>query len=300
MAQKAQKTQPEQVIENAKAEAAATEAEALANRSSENLFALAKTPSGRDVFPNKAQFMSDIRQKLAQVADEAEENGEQAAETERLADMSATRLYQARISGMITSEEMSALLVDIFGAVPKQDGTPGKTPAGAGGTIRKRIVRAVQGYDFVNGGDGGRFFETMEKEQVAPVVLSIGRTKTLEHTDPETGQVTKETVPDGPSIWHAYKLLGDIKSQNTVRLPFAFDAKKIIGLTDSLSEAGARDKLLNNPALLRAYAGLFDQLQVIAQVDKSEVDAVKAALGVVEPEGDENETEEEGGEQVAA
>lgn len=280
MAQKTQKPQPEQIVENAKAEAAAAEAEAAANRSSLNLFQVAKTAQGRTTFPDKTRFLSEVRQRLAQVADEAKQHGEHAAETEKLADMSATRLYQARISGMINGDELSGLLGDVFGYKPKQDGTPGKTPAGTGEIIRKRIVRMVQGYDFVNGGDGGRFYETLDRNDVAPVIDAIGR------------------KDDGISIWHAFKLLGDLKSQTTVRLPFAFDAKKIIGLTESLSEAGARDKLLNNPALLRAYAGLFDQLQIISQVDNSEVEAVKAALGVVTPE--ETETETEDGEQVAA
>lgn len=298
MAQKTQhnKTQPEQVIENAKVEAAAAEAAAAETRSSVNLFALAKTAQGRSTFPNKQQFMSEIRQQLARVADEVEQLGEHADETENLADASATRLYQARISGMMTGEELSALLVDIFGAVPKKDGTPGKSPDGKGKTIRQRVVRAVQGYDFINGGDGGRFFETMDRDAVAPVIQKIGRT----HLADVDGQ-QKPVLDDGCSIWNVYKELGDLKSQGTVRLPFAFDAKKIIGLTDSLSEAGAREKLISNPALLRAYDGLFDQLRVLSQLDESEVEQVKAALGVVEPESeDETETETEGGEQVAA
>lgn len=244
-----------------------------------SLFALgaaAKQVGGQQ----KQAFMGDIRQKLAQVADEAKQHGEQAAETEALADQSATRLYQARIAGMVTADETSALLGDVFGYKPKQDGTPGKTPAGAGETIRKRVVRAVQGWDFVNGGDGGRFYETMNTADVAPVINAIGREQ------------------DGVSIWHAYKMLGDIKSQLTVRLPFAFDPKKILSLTESLSEAGAREKLIGNPSLLRAYGGLFDQLAVLNQVDSGEVEAITSALGI-EPEG-ETETETDDDEQVAA
>lgn len=268
-------------------------------RSGTSLFALANAGAGQTV-ANKVAFMGDIRQKLAQVADEAEQNGQEAAETERLADSSATRLYRARVNGVISAEELSGLLVDVFGAVPKQDGTPGKTPAGAGGTIRKRVVRAVQGYDFLNGGDGGRFFETMDKDDVAPIINSIGRMKEIEHTDPATGNVTKEVVPDGPTVWAAYKQLGDIKSQMTVRLPFAFDPKKVMGLTDSLSEAGARDKLIGNPSLVKAYGALFDQLQIISHVDESEeADIAKKLGGTVEPEA-EDETENEGGEELAA
>jgi hypothetical protein len=254
-------------------------------RSSGSLFAMARTAQGRETFPNKSQFMGDIRQRLAQVADTAKKAGENSAETEKLADQSATRLYQARVAGMVTQEELNGLLVDIFGAVPKSDGTPGKTPAGTGGAIRKRITRAVQGAEFVNGADGFRFYETMDRDAVAPVIAAIGRTKKNEKG---------ETVSDGHSLWHAYKLLGDIKSQGTVRLPFAFDPKKILGLVESLSEAGARDTIMRNPPLLNAYAGLMDQLRIIDQVDASETEAVADALGISD------EVESEGGEQVAA
>jgi hypothetical protein len=62
------------------------------------------------------------------------------------------------------------------------------------------------------------------------------------------GTVTKEvTIPDGPTVWSAYKLLGDLKSQSTVRVEAAFDPKKIAALGDKLIEAGAREKLLATP-----------------------------------------------------
>jgi hypothetical protein len=242
--------------------------------------------------------MGEIRQRLAQVADEVKKNGEEAAETENLAADAATRLFIARRNGVMTADELTGVLGDVFGYKPKQDGTPGKTPAGVGEAMRKRIVRCLQGWDFVNGGDGGRFFETMDADDVAPVVNSIGRMKKVEHTDPQTNEVTEEIVPDGPNVWKAYKVLGDLKSQGTVRIEFAFDPKKIAGLVDKLSEAGARDKLINNPSLLKAYAALFDQLQIISQVDENEAETIAARLGGnVEPE---EETEEEEGEQVAA
>jgi hypothetical protein len=263
-------------------------------RTNNDLFALVRATDGQSV-QNKVAFMGDIRQKLAQVADEAKANGEQAAETEGLAASAATRLFIARVNGVVTGDELTGLLGDTFGYKPKQDGTPGKTPAGVGEAIRKRIVRAVQGHDFVNGADGGRFFETMDPDEVAPVISSIGRTKKNEKG---------ETVSDGISVWDAYKKLGDIKSQSTVRLPFAFDAKKILGLTEALSEAGARGKLLSNPSLLKAYAGLADQLTLIRQVGDDELADVKAALGVSDENENENEPEAETetveGEQMAA
>jgi hypothetical protein len=264
-------------------------------RSGTSLFALVNAGAGQTV-QQKQAFMGDIRQKLAQVADEAQQNGAEAAETEQLAGTCATRLYFARRNGTITGDELTGLLGDVFGYNPKADGTPGKTPSGTGGAIRKRIVRALQGWDFVNGGDGGRFFETMSTDDVAPVINSIGRTKTVMEGDKEV------VVPDGPSVWIAYKMLGDLKSRSTVRIEFAFDPKKIAGLTEKLSEAGARDVLLNNPSLVKAYGALFDQLQILSHVDANEEAAIASKLGVVPAEtvSDETETTNEGGEELAA
>lgn len=259
-----------------------------AREAGSSLFALSRATVGQSVV-NKQAFLGDIRQRLAQVADESKAHGEHAQETEALADTSGTRLYQARVAGVITQDELNGLLGDVFGYKPKQDGTPGKTPAGMGELIRKRVVRAVQGTDFISGGDGGRFFETMDPAEVAPVIASIGRTKKNEKG---------ETVSDGISLWMAWKKLGDMKSQGTVRLPFAFDPKKILSLTESLSEAGAREKLMGNPSLLKAYGGLFDQLRILDQVDPSEVEEVRTALGIGEEA--ETETETEDNEQVAA
>src|SRR4051812_28771716 len=70
-------------------------------RSSTSLFGMSRTAQGRETFPNKQAFMGDIRQRLAQVADTAKVAGETSKEVEGLADASATRLYQARVLGMI-------------------------------------------------------------------------------------------------------------------------------------------------------------------------------------------------------
>jgi hypothetical protein len=267
-------------------------------RSGTSLFDLVSAEEGQTVH-QKAAFMGDIRQKLAEVADAAKRSGEEASETENLAASAATRLFLARKAGTISGDELSGLLGDIFGYKPKADGTPGKQPDGAGRTIKMRIVRALQGWDFVNGGDGGRFFETMDANEVAPVINSIGRVKEVEHTDPATGTVTKEVIPDGPTVWSAYKLLGDLKSQSTVRVEMAFDPKKIAALGDKLIEAGARDKLLANPSLIKAYKYLADQITAVSQVSEAEVDAIRARLGLVSDEP-EAETEAEEGEEMAA
>jgi hypothetical protein len=274
-------------------------------RAATSLRALAAMGAGQTV-QHKAAFLGDIRQKLAQIADEAKKHGEEASETENLAATAATRLFLARKEGVISGDELSGLLGDTFGYQPKADGTPGKTPAGPGRTMRMRIVRALQGVDWLNGSDGGRFFDTMDPDaEVAvgdkkltarSVIENIGKTE-----EKDVNGEKKMVLAEGASVWNAYKVLGDIKSAATVRLPFAFDAKKIIGLTDSLSEAGARDKIIGNPSLLKSYLGLLDQLLIIDQVDASEVEAIQAKLGLQNKTAEEVDEEvDDDGEKVAA
>lgn len=264
-------------------------------REGQNLFDMLKAPAAGDV-QKKSAFVSTMRQRLAQVADEAKKNGDEAQETEKLAGVCATELYFARRNTVISGDELTAMLGDTFGYKPKQDGTPGKTPMGAGDAIRKRVVRSLQGWDYINGGDGGRFFDGLPVEDVDDIIRSIGRVKKVQEGDKTF------TVPDGPSVWTAYKLLGDVKSQSAVRVEFAFDPKKIAGLVEKLSESGAREKFLTNPSLVKAYGALFDQLRIISHVDASEADAIKSRLGIVEqPETEsEPETVNEGGEELAA
>jgi hypothetical protein len=259
-------------------------------RSNTSLFALMRAGQGQDV-ENKQAFLGDIRQKLAQVADDAKKNGDDNLTVEHNAAVCATRLYQARITGLISGDELTSLLGDTFGYAPKQDGTPGKSPTGKGKTIRQRVVRAVQGHDWLNGADGGRFFEALDKEAVKPLIDRIGMTEEVD----EGGQTVKRLV-EGASIWDVYKKLGDLKSQGTVRLDPAFDAKKIAALTERLSEAGAREALLSNPTLITAYEHLFNAISILTTVDASEEAEIAAKLGVsLEPE-----TVSEEGEEMAA
>jgi hypothetical protein len=96
----------------------------------------------------KAAFMGDIRQKLAQVADAAGDNEELSSEVEGLAASAATRLFLARKAGTISGDELSGFLGDVFGYKPKADGTPGKTPAGAGATDQDAYRSRASGLGF--------------------------------------------------------------------------------------------------------------------------------------------------------
>ncbi len=150
------------------------------------------------------------------------------------------------MAGAFNGEEVSALLGDRFGFVPKKDGTPGKTPFGEGQAIRKRVVRMVSAAEYVADETlGGRFFEGIPQEDVADVLNGLNN-----------GTV---------SIWTAYDQLTELRKANNERADMAFDPKKIATITASLSTGAAADRLANSAALRAAYAGLQDALAVASE-----------------------------------
>lgn len=197
----------------------------------------------------KTVTMQVARQKLAQAADLYKEGGSKSDEADAIAADAAGLLYQARAAGKIDANEVSGVLGDIFGYVPKKDGTPGKTPDKQGGAIRKRVVRAVEARQYVNGEDASRFFEGLPVDAVAAIV---------ERLDIEGDNRL--------SIWSAYDLLGKLKTENAARTNPAFDPKRIAAITASLGEEGGPDIVRNSPELIKAYAALVDVLDVIRMV----------------------------------
>jgi hypothetical protein len=204
------------------------------------------------IVEHKLTRMQNVRQKLAHANDLFGEGDAKAKEATEIADEAATGLYQARTEGLADANEVSGLLGDVFGYKPKTDGKPGKTPAGQGEAIRKRVVRATAAYDHLNGGDGGRFFEGLTAESansdgltLADVVHNVG-----------TGEM---------SIWTAYEKFAEIKREQTVKTDIAFDAKRIAGIVGSLSEEGAAASVRAMPELILAYAELIKVLRIIGE-----------------------------------
>lgn len=208
-----------------------------------NIFAAMRANVSESV-QHKLQEMQVIRQRLAEAADLFSEGKGREAEASEIADDAALRLYQARADGLVSNDEISGVLRDIFGAVPRKDGTPGNTPAGQGAHIRKRIVRAVNALEYVTNGDGGRFFEGLPEGEVED---ALNRLK------------------NGGSIWSAYEDFADIRKAHMVRTNAAFDPKRIGAIVESLSEEGAAKMIAENPALVEAYAALLDVLNVLGE-----------------------------------
>lgn len=216
---------------------------------------------------------SKVRQALEMVRQLANEGDDKSEEAEREADKASLRLYKGRIDGLYTAEEVGGILGDIFGYKPKTDGTPGKTPAGMGEHIRKRIVRAVNAAaavtdnaTFVDKPD--RFFETVSPDDIAPIVEALNRK--VDALDlPEDEQPPEQSTV---TLWTAYNKFADVKREATERVDAAFDPRKIAAIVGSLSQEGAANKVRNNSALFESYKALWDSLKIIGSVPAEEVE----------------------------
>lgn len=207
-----------------------------------SLFATAAT-SDENRLQRKAEIMGRVRQELAEVADLTNQSGEVSAQAMEISARAGAELFGAMSERLITSEELTATLGDMFGYEVKKDGSPSKTPKGQGAAIRKRVVRLTQAADYVNGGETTRFFDKLPEEDVEDIV---------------------NLVKNGDrSIWTAYEDLGKIKRDNQSRVEFAFDPKKIAGLVESLSKDGAADVIAQSNDLRQAYGALWDTLTAI-------------------------------------
>lgn len=211
---------------------------------------------------NKSQQLSEARQRLAEAADLYGEGTAKEAEAKEAAAKAALLLTTARTAGTISADELSGILGDQFGFKAKQNGDPSKTPNGQGEAIRKRIVRLVQGFQHINGGDGGRFFETIPDDATD----ESGRT---------VSDIVDETMKGNLGFWASYEALAEVKKNSTTRVDLAFDAKRIAAIAEKLQEAGAADKFLSNRALVDAYTALRDMINVIGE--EAAAKAAKAA-----------------------
>lgn len=201
----------------------------------------------------KAKVRAEIVSDLTQAASLYGEGSESETLGAALADKAGTKLYQARISGLFNADEVSSLLGERFGYAPKQDGTDGKTPAGAGGAIRKRIVRAVQARDYALTGEGTAFFDGLDKDAISDVVTAID---------------------NGGSIWTAYEAFGKIKKEGAVKVALAFDPRRIAAIAADLRQDGAVTVFAGSVALQEAYLQLVNAINF---VDTQELPSSKAA-----------------------
>lgn len=196
------------------------------------------------VAEEKLTLLGSVRQRLAQAADAFSDINSEANEATEIAADAAFRLYQAQVNGLLSKDEVSAVLGDAFGYKPKADGTPGKTPAGKGEDIRKRVARLYAASRYVNAGEADAFHKDMPSDGVAQIVGSM-----------EQGGVT---------IWTAYDSLGKLKAEGRPdAVPPAFNPKTLAAMVEKLTSTGAVAAIGENAALQTAHMALRDALCVL-------------------------------------
>jgi hypothetical protein len=226
----------------------------------------------------KVVLLGDVRQKLAMARDLMDAGEGQAEEASKVSSDAATRLYQARIAGVIQPDEVTGVLGDIFGFKAKKDGTPSKTPNKHGEAIRKRVVRAVNAAEFAtsDGKSGGAFFEGMPLDASAEI---DGETVTV-------STVLNRLDNGDTSIWTAYDQIGKIKAGTRQTVNIAFDPKRISGLAETVSEEAAARHFLESKPLRIAYRKLLESIGFMDERAALMAEAGPDGEGGEAPEGD--------------
>lgn len=195
---------------------------------------------------DKVRELGTVRQLLAEAHDKFLEAGVPAStkdeptglakEATEKAARAAHKLFLLQTSGAISKDEVSSILVDIWGAKPRKDGQVGKTPNGQGEAIRKRVTRAVDAFRFVQSGEPTAFFKGLDSDAVADIVDEV-----------QQGEL---------SIYSAYTYLADMKKGQSTRVPMAFDAKRIAAFAAKLAEPASIPVIAQSQALQAAYSTL--------------------------------------------
>lgn len=221
-----------------------------------NIFATEKH-SVQDDAAHALQIEQQARQILAEAQDKFRQAGTDKGgedklgtglvrEAKELAAKAALLLTTARIADEMSQDQINGVLLDIFGAKPKKDGTPGTTPMGQGEALRKRIQRLVAARDYVSGATKDGFFANCPEQNVREVL-----DQTMNGTRP---------------FWQAYEDLAKIKNETrTPPPPLAFNVKKILEMSKDLGTEGAVKMFLENEALVQAYSKLLDLAQTVGE-----------------------------------
>lgn len=215
---------------------------------------------------DKVRELGTVRQLLAQARDEFGKGDLVADEATETAARAAHKLFLLQTSGAISKDEVSSILVDIWGAKPRKDGQVGKTPNGQGEAIRKRVTRAVDAFRFVQSGEPTAFFKGLDSDAVADIVDEI-----------QSGEL---------SIYSAYNYLADMKKGQSTRVPMAFDAKRIAAFAAKLAEPASIPVIAQSQALQAAYSTLR------RVIDIQGVEVGKHLLAMQAAEADENDGDE--------
>ena len=193
---------------------------------------------------NKLTMMQEATQLLAHAQDLFSEGTGKEAEANEIAARAGLVLSTLRLTGAATQDEISAKLIDIFGAKAKADGTPSKTPLGRGEYLRKRIQRMALAQDYVNGDAQDGFFKGCPKDEVADILHRIN-----------AGTL---------GFWAGYEEFAALKKAQQVTVPLAFNTKRIVEIAETLQKDGSAKQFVSNPALRKAYSSLWRIMEAVA------------------------------------
>lgn len=199
------------------------------------------------------QIETVTKQKMAEAADLFRQGGEKRKEGEKILQAQAVDLFVARADGILDAEALNGICRGAFGCKPKSSYTGPKdaplpeghpdasaTPFGEGEAIRKRVVRAVQAHEYVEGTDASKFFDGLPADKV--------------------GDLLKKVRDRKLSLWSAYDYMGKLKQEagNNSRLSPAFDTKVLGKVIEGLREPNAAERYLASTDLQDIYIALMD------------------------------------------
>lgn len=233
-----------------------------------NVTPIAPTQSGDDYLRSirdrkqsdrsrRAQLEGTVRQRLAEVADLTREEAELSSEAASIASEAASKIWEGLREGLFDRERANAILGDVFGfmgtgkakgeVLPAGHPNAGKTPAGTGQVIRKRLTRLEQAAAFVEDGEATAFFDGLPESDVENVLHRV-----------ETGAT---------SIWSAYSELQEMRKElnSGTRIPVAFNPDALGKMLESLSHVDqAAAAFVENEALAERYADLQIAIQAVS------------------------------------
>lgn len=206
----------------------------------------------KEAVQNKVQLIQQTENALTDVLTIAGDKSASADHEAKLIEASnkaSFLLFRGRTTGIFSADEVSEMLGQTFGWKTKQNGEDSKTPFGQGESIRKRVVRAVDAFSFVNSNaEPKAFFEPLERAKVKQMLSEV-----------ETGN---------RSIYTLYNDLSAYKAEASGTRPKrAFDPKGIVSLTAMLSENvnASVESWHDTPGLFDAYAGLLRIINTVAE-----------------------------------
>lgn len=226
---------------------------------------------GRDQarLDNKARLMTTTSQQLAEAYDLLQAGEGEKLKASAIINRVGLDLYQGRIKGLVTPDEVSSILGNQFGfrmkgdakqTVPAGHKDASKTPAGDGNAIRMRIVRASQAYDYAVNGNGTAWFADTPASAILNVI------ETLPHPADYSKPDGEMLDGDGTSLWAVYDRLAEVRKEGLEGVvDKAFNAKTIMAINAKLE--GDIEVTLqtfrDTPGLREAYAALWNTLEAL-------------------------------------